>query len=157
MSGSVAAGGRRRRWRRRSGAGKRMTRPSVRVRRMSSWHRSSVRHAASPNLQIDFGILELGSILRSFVLFDGIELVLGGLVGRTPRGSLSLNPIAYLVYSLHSTPFFCTRLRHRTARRPKLSANDRKSPLSSNYRLPIRDDDDGRSAEGGNAAILNTG
>ena len=70
-------------------------------------------HAASPNLQIDFGILELGSILRSFVLFDGIELVLGGLVGRTPRGSLSLNPIAYLVYSLHSTPFFCTRLRHR--------------------------------------------
>ena len=86
---------------------------AVRVRRMSSWHRSSVRHAASPNLQIDFGILELGSILRSFVLFDGIELVLGGLVGRTPRGSLSLNPIAYLVYSLHSTPFFCTRLRHR--------------------------------------------
>ena len=157
MSGSVAAGGRRRwRWRRRSGAGKRMTRPSASGVCRHGTGRVSA-NAASPNLQIDFGILELGSILRSFVLFDGIELVLGGLVGRTPRGSLSLNPIAYLVYSLHSTPFFCTRLRHRTARRPKLSANDRKSPLSSNYRLPIRDDDDGRSAEGGNAAILNTG
>ena len=50
-----------------------------------------VSAASPPNLQIDFGILELGSILSSIVPLDGIELVLVGLVGRTSRRSLSLN------------------------------------------------------------------
>ena len=152
MSGSVAAGGRRRL----SGAGKRMTRPSA-----SSVCRHGtgrVSAASPPNLQIDFGILELGSILRSFVLFVGIELVLVGLVGRTPRGSLNLNPIAYLVHSLNSSPFFYTRLRHRArvGQNSLLTIKNHRYQTIT-YRLPIRDDDDERSAEGRNAAILNIG